>query len=142
MDSETKAQLKATLDGYLETSRHRKTSERYAILDAVCEMTGHFTIEDLGERLLSRNFPVSRATLYNTISLFIKLHIVVRHRLPAGTRYEICDMENKEVKYSRISSQSKYSPLTLLVCCSYSESSHTKRLYSTPSALYTASSAL
>ena len=37
---------------------------------------------------------MSRATLYNTISLFIKLHIVVRHRLPAGTRYEICDMEN------------------------------------------------
>ena len=94
MDSETKAQLKATLDGYLETSRHRKTSERYAILDAVCEMTGHFTIEDWGERLLSRNFPVSRATLYNTISLFIKLHIVIRHRLPVGTRYEICDMEN------------------------------------------------
>lgn len=94
MDSETKARLRETLDNYLEINHHRKTTERYAILDAICEMTGHFTIEALGEQLLSKNFRVSRATLYNTIRLFVKLHIVVRHRLPSGTRYEICDMEN------------------------------------------------
>ena len=94
MDSETKSRLRETLDNYLEINHHRKTTERYAILDVICDMTGHITIEALGEQLLSKNFRVSRATLYNTIRLFIKLHIVVRHRLPSGTRYEICDMEN------------------------------------------------
>ena len=32
------------LDNYLETSKHRKTPERYAILNAVYNFNGHFTL--------------------------------------------------------------------------------------------------
>jgi Fur family ferric uptake transcriptional regulator len=48
-------------------------------------------LEELGEKLTSEyNFPVSRATLYNTLKLFIELRLVVRHRFHTTTKYEAC----------------------------------------------------
>ena len=68
----------------------RKTPERYAILDAVYSIDGHFTLEELDAELTKRNFRVSRATLYNTMHLFIELRLVMRHSLVDGTKYEAC----------------------------------------------------
>ena len=79
------------LDNYLEMNNHRKTPERYSILRAVYSMNGHFTIEELKERLArDMDFPVSRATLYNTLNLFLSLRLVVRHRFQGSTKYEAC----------------------------------------------------
>ncbi len=71
-------------------NNHRKTSERFAILDAVYDMKGHFSLDELGETMESQNFRVSRATLYNTMRLFIELRLVVRHRFIGQTKYEAC----------------------------------------------------
>ena len=73
-----KAQAREILDQYLESNQHRKTPERYAILDAVFSMKGHFTLEALGAALEKKNFRVSRATLYNTIHLFLELRLAFR----------------------------------------------------------------
>ena len=70
MSEKMKAQAREILDQYLESNQHRKTPERYAILDAVFSMRGHFTLEELGAALERKNFRVSRATLYNTIHFF------------------------------------------------------------------------
>jgi Fur family ferric uptake transcriptional regulator len=79
------------LDNYLETSKHRKTPERYAILNAVYNFNGHFTLDELGEKLAAEyKFPVSRATLYNTLKLFLELRLVIRHRFQGSTKYEAC----------------------------------------------------
>lgn len=79
------------LDGYLEINNHRKTPERYAILRAVYSMNGHFTLDELGQKLADElRFPVSRATLYNTMNLFMELRLVIRHRFQGATRYEAC----------------------------------------------------
>ena len=68
----TYAAVVRILDNYLEMNNHRKTPERYAILRAVYHMEGHFTIDELGEKLAEDDkFPVSRATLYNTLNLFM-----------------------------------------------------------------------
>jgi Fur family ferric uptake transcriptional regulator len=79
------------LDNYLEMNNHRKTPERYAILRAVYSMDGHFTLEELGAELNETyKFPVSRATLYNTLNLFMELRLVIRHRFQGSTKYEAC----------------------------------------------------
>ena len=83
------------LDNYLELNNHRKTPERYAILRAVCSMGGHFTLDELGEKLVDGyKFPVSRATLYNTLNLFMELRLVIRHRFQGTTKYESCTSDN------------------------------------------------
>ena len=92
-----KAQAREILDQYLESNLHRKTPERYAILDAVFSMRGHFTLEELGAALERMNFRVSRATLYNTIHLFLELRLVVRHSLVDGTKYEASSSNENHV---------------------------------------------
>lgn len=83
------------LDNYLEMNNHRKTPERYAILRAVYHMEGHFTLDELGEKLAEEDkFPVSRATLYNTLNLFLELRLVIRHRFQGTTKYESCTANN------------------------------------------------
>ena len=79
------------LDSYLEMNNHRKTPERYTILKVVYHTEGHFTLDELGEKLAKEyNFPVSRATLYNTLNLFMQLRLVIRHRFQGSTVYEAC----------------------------------------------------
>lgn len=90
MTDNVKTKVRVILDNYLESNHHRKTPERYAILDAVYSLKGHFTLEDLGVLLEKKHFRVSRATLYNTMHLFIELRLVMRHSLVSGVKYEAC----------------------------------------------------
>ena len=90
MKENVKNTVRRILDNYLETNHRRKTSERYAILDTVYSMGGHFTLEQLEACLIERKFFVCRATLYNTLRLFIELRLIMRHHLLDGTRYEAC----------------------------------------------------
>ena len=85
------AAVERILDKYLEANNHRKTPERYAILRAVYDTDVHFTLDELGEKLAADyRFPVSRATLYNTMNLFMELRLVIRHHLQGTTKYEAC----------------------------------------------------
>ena len=87
----TLAAVKHILDNYLEMNGHRKTVERYTMLDAIYSVDGHFTLEELGELLVVKyKLPVSRATLYNTLRLFMELRLVIRHRFQGSTKYEAC----------------------------------------------------
>lgn len=81
---------KLLFDEYLESNHLRKTPERYAILNAVYEQVGIFSIGDLSETLEKDSFIVSRATLYNTLKLFEKIHLIVSHKIRKKTRYESC----------------------------------------------------
>lgn len=90
MTDNVKTKVRVILDNYLESNHHRKTPERYAILDAVYSLKGHFTLDDLGALLEKKHFRVSRATLYNTMHLFIELRLVMRHSLVSGVKYEAC----------------------------------------------------
>ena len=85
------AAVERILDGYHKINNHRRTPERYTIVRAVYEMEGHFSLEELGEKLVKEyRFPVSRATLYNTLNLFMELRLVIRHRFQGSTKYEAC----------------------------------------------------
>lgn len=44
IDDKLRTAARATLTEYLKAKRLRKTPERYAILDKVCEMNKHFDL--------------------------------------------------------------------------------------------------
>ncbi|MBP7357773.1 Fur family transcriptional regulator [Xylanibacter oryzae] len=91
MEDIAKAAAREILDKYIETTKRRKTSERYTILNAVYTLSSNFTIDELNEYLDKNcNFIVSRGTLYNTLGLFVEIHLVARYNTQSGTKYEAC----------------------------------------------------
>lgn len=93
MKENIKQAVRQVLKDYLERNNMRKTAERFAVLDAVYSFNGHFSLDDLNQRLQETNFPVSRATLYNTINLFIQMRLVIYQRTLNKTLFEACYQE-------------------------------------------------
>lgn len=80
---ETKKDLaivKKVFIDFLEKKGHRKTPERFAILDEIYASDDHFDVDALYVQMRNRNYRVSRATIYNNIELLRECNLVRKHQ--------------------------------------------------------------
>lgn len=84
-----KNEVKELFTQFLMEKKCRRTPERYAILDAIYNRKGHFTADALYE-LLKDDFRVSRATVYNTLSLLVDAGLALCHQFDGVMEYEKC----------------------------------------------------
>jgi Fur family ferric uptake transcriptional regulator len=109
-NSKLKEQVKAEFTDYLNRNNHRKTPERYAVLEHIYSTKGHFDMESLYKAMCEESFRVSRATLYNTIDLLLDCGLVVKHQFGANAS-----------QYERVYGNENHDHLICLTCGSVKE---------------------
>jgi len=72
-------QIKEVFTDYLVKHKHRKTPERFAILERIGSYQSHFNAEKLFCDM-QENYRVSLATIYNTLEILIAAKLVVKHQ--------------------------------------------------------------
>lgn len=74
----SKEQAIQILSTYIEEKGLRRTPERFALLEHIYSHHGRFDVDKL-HLSICENYPVSRATVYNTLELFVACNLIVKH---------------------------------------------------------------
>ena len=80
--------IKDVLRQYLKDKGLRNTPERYTILEEIYNYEEHFNVDDLYLLMLQRKYHISKATIYNTIEVFLDAGLIRKHQFGEGSTYE------------------------------------------------------
>ena len=86
----TESPISKILKEYLKENKLRCTPERFKILNMIYSIDSSFDIDTLLQHMEEKKFRVSRATIYNTITLLINANLVTHHLFGNRSRYEKC----------------------------------------------------
>lgn len=73
----------------LREKGYRVTPQRQLILDTLCHMGGHATINEIYEQVHAQAPAIDKATVYRSVQLFQKLDFVVTAQINGQTVYEV-----------------------------------------------------
>lgn len=79
------AVIKEVLRKYLQEKGFRNTPERYTILEEIYGLDRHFNVDDLYNIMLEKKYHVSKATVYNTIEIFLDAGLIRKHQFGEKT---------------------------------------------------------
>lgn len=76
---------KEVLKQYLRDKGFRNTPERYTILEEIYKLDHHFNVDDLYLIMMKKKYHVSKATIYNTIEIFLDAGLIRKHQFGEKT---------------------------------------------------------
>ncbi len=77
--------IKEVLRQYLQERGLWNTPERYTILEEIYELEHHFNVDDLYLIMMQKKYHVSKATIYNTIEIFLDAGLIRKHQFGEKT---------------------------------------------------------
>ena len=80
------ATIKDVLKQYLQDKGFRNTPERYTILEEIYNMEHHFNVDDLYLLMMQKKYHVSKATIYNSIEIFLDAGLIRKHQFGEKTQ--------------------------------------------------------
>ncbi|GAB3694493.1 transcriptional repressor [Spirosoma flavus] len=102
------ATARAKLEEMLLARGLRRSSERFAILEEVYSRNDHFDAEDLFQAMHQKSYPVSRATVYNTLEVLVECGLVSRHQFG--------DNDKVRSRYEKSLGRQQHAHLVCTVC--------------------------
>ena len=102
------ATARAKLEESLLAKGLRRSSERFAILEEVYARNDHFDAEDLYRAMKHKAYPVSRATVYNTLDILVDCGLVRRHQFGED--------DNSKSRYEKSLGRQQHAHLVCIVC--------------------------
>ena len=102
------ATARAMLEESLLAKGLRRSSERFAILDEVYSRNDHFDADDLYLAMQQKSYPVSRATVYNTLEVLVDCGLVQKHQFG--------DEDNIKSRYERSLGRQQHAHMVCTIC--------------------------
>lgn len=79
-------------DKHIRALGYRLTPQRQIIMDLLCEIGGHATVNDVYLRVNAQTPAIDRATVYRTLHFFRELRLVSAAEIDGETVYEVADV--------------------------------------------------